>query len=134
MANEAVLWLETALPVPFTVADGVTIEKGTILELQDPMLAVATTGADKPIAGIAAEEKVANDGKTKLAVYREGFFRVLSGEAAILIGNPLTSHSVSNEVINADVNNTNIIGIAMEAAGDTDTFIMELRPLAWLGA
>jgi len=134
MVGEATLIFETGLPIMFTVANGTGIEKGTLLELTDPMTAVITSGADKPIAGIAAEEKIASDGKTKLAVYREGVFKMLAGEASILIGAPLTSHSVVNEVINADINDTNIVGIALEAAGDTDTFLVELRPLAWKGA
>jgi len=134
MAGEATLIHETELPIPFTCADGTAIAKGAVLELTDPMTVVTVSGADKPIAGIAAEEKVADDGKTKIAVYRRGIFKMLAGEASILIGNPLTSHSVANEVINADVNNTHILGRALEAAGDTETLLVDLNPIAWLGA
>lgn len=134
MTGEATLVYETELPIPFTCADGTGIEKGTLLELTDPMTVVAVSGADKPIAGIAAEEKIASDGKTTIAVYRRGIFKMLAGEASILIGNPLTSHSVVNEVINADINNTHIVGRALEAAGDTETLLVDLNPIAWLGA
>ncbi len=130
MANEAVLMIETGPPIPFTVADGTGIEKGTILKMTDPMTAVLADGDNDVFAGIAAEEKIANDGKTTLAVYRQGIFRVLSGTASILIGSPLDTQgaSAANEVGVAAANAENIIGISLEAAGDTETFLMELRP------
>jgi len=130
MANEHVLIYETELPIPFTCADGVGIEKGTMLKLADPMTVAASDGADDIVGGIAAEEKIANDGKTKIAVYRGGIFRGLAGEA-ITVGDPLTSHTVANELIVADVNNEQQFGIALETASDTDTFLYELRP--WAG-
>tara|TARA_R100000750_G_scaffold62306_1_gene55650 strand:+ start:1009 stop:1410 length:402 start_codon:yes stop_codon:yes gene_type:complete len=130
MANEAVLMYETHKPIPFTVADGTGIEKGTLLKLTDPMTASASDGADDIVCGIAAEEKIASDGNTKLAVYRGGIFRALAGEA-ITVGDPLTSHSVANELIVADVNNEQTFGISLETASDTDTFLFELRP--WAG-
>lgn len=129
MANEHTLIFETELPIPFTVAEATGIEKGTMCTLSDPMTAAATAGADAIPAGIAAEEKVASDGRTKLGIYRGGIFKGLAGEA-IAVGDPLTSHSVSNELIVADVNNEQIWGIALETASDTDTFLYELRPVA----
>jgi hypothetical protein len=82
MANETTLVFETSLPIPFTCADNTGIEKGAILALTDPMT-VATSGAANDIfGGIAAEEKIANDGKTKIAVYRDGIFKVTIGGAA----------------------------------------------------
>jgi hypothetical protein len=77
MANEAVLWMELDLPIPFTVADGAGIEKGTLLKMSDPMTAAAATGDNDLFAGIAAEEKIASDGRTKLGVYRRGIFKMV---------------------------------------------------------
>jgi hypothetical protein len=73
MANEAVLRNRMgAVPVDFIVADGTGIEKGTILQLTDPRTASASsTGGEIP-AGVAMREKVANDGRTRLAVYPVG--------------------------------------------------------------
>ena len=128
MANEHVLMIETELPIPFTVADGTGIEKGAMLTLSDPMTAASTgANADAIPAGIAAEEKIASDGKVTMAVYRGGIFRGLAGEA-ITVGDPLTSHSVANELIVADVNDEQIWGTALETAADTDTFLYELNP------
>ena len=72
MANEAIiveLLGNAGDPVNYTVADGVTIAKGTVLELEDPKTCKLVSGAGVPIAGIAASEKVASDGATTLAVY-----------------------------------------------------------------
>ena len=84
MTNEAVLIVELECPIGFTCADGTGIEKGAILMLSDPMTAALATGDEDFIAGIAAEEKIANDGKTKISVYRSGIFRVLAGAAVTM--------------------------------------------------
>jgi len=130
MANEAVLIHETGLPIPFTCADGTGIEKGAILKLTDPMTVIINSGANDVCAGIAAEEKIANDGKTKIGVYREGIFRVLAG-GAVTVGDKVEIHSVVNEVVTATLTagaTANIVGEALETAADTDTFLIELKP------
>ncbi len=77
MANEAVLVFETEKPIPFTCADGAGIEKGALLTLSDPFT-VATSSADNQVfVGIAAEEKIANDGKVKIGVYMRGIFKLV---------------------------------------------------------
>ena len=131
MASEATLIFETELPIPFTVADGVGIEKGAILKMTDPMTAVLADGDGDIIAGIAAEEKIASDGNTKLAVYRRGIFKVLAGAAGITVGLVLDTHAstgATNEVAVAPVTTGHRLGFALETAGDTETFLMELSP------
>lgn len=132
MASEATLVIETAPPIPFTVADGTGIEKGAILKLTDPMTAALADGDDDFVAGIAAEEKIASDGKVRLAVYREGIFKVLAG-AAITIGDAVStfaSSGATNEVHEAPATavSSKTLGISLEAADDTNTFLIELRP------
>jgi len=131
MANEAVLIHETGLPLPFTVADGTGIEKGAILKMTDPMTAVLADGDGDIIAGIAAEEKIANDGRTKIGVYREGVFRVLAGAAGITVGLAIDTHAstgAANEVAAAAAGAGHKLGISLETASDTHTFLMELKP------
>ena len=70
MTNEAVLEIEQTVPIPMTCANGTGIEKGTILKMSDPFTVAAVSGTNDTIGGIAAEEKIASDGKTKIAVYR----------------------------------------------------------------
>jgi len=130
MALEWDLVIETGKPLPFTVADGTGIEKGTLLKMTDPMTAAASAGDGDVIAGVAAEEKIASDGNVTLAVYREGIFRATAG-GAITVGDALITNATTgaaNEVVTAGVNAENIIGVALETAADTETLLVELRP------
>jgi hypothetical protein len=54
MANEAVLVIQDSIAYPFTCADGIGIEKGTLLTLSDPRTAAQTIAKEDIIAGIAA--------------------------------------------------------------------------------
>jgi hypothetical protein len=132
MALETTLVYETALPIPFTVADGVGIEKGAVLLLSDPMTAATTTGDTDACAGIAAEEKIASDGRTSLSVYREGIFRGFAGLAGVTVGMGIitdTATGAANELVVADVGSEHIVGIALETATDGESFLFELKPL-----
>ena len=131
MALECTLVKETGKPIEFTVADGTGIEKGAVLLLSDPMTAATTTGDTDACAGIAAAEKIASDGNIKLAVYREGIFRGFAGAAGVTVGAGIitdTATGAANELVNADVNSENIVGVALETAADTESFLFELKP------
>lgn len=131
MALETTLIYETELPIPFTCADGTGIEKGSILQLNDPMTVVITDGDTDPVAGIAAEEKIANDGKTTIGVYRRGIFKGFAGAAGTTAGAAIitdTGTGAANELVNADINSENIVGRALETATDTQSFLFELNP------
>jgi hypothetical protein len=78
MANEAVC-IET--PTKFArrkVADGAGIAIGTILKLSDPNTAEASSAEDDAFAGIAWEEKTANDGIIEIVVALNGVWDVLT--------------------------------------------------------
>jgi len=131
MALEATLIYETEAPIPFTCADNATIEKGTILTLSDPMTVAACTTDNAVVGGIAAEEKIANDGKTKIAVYRGGIFKGTVGAAGCTAGDALITDCNTgdpNEIVVADDASENILGTALETATDLQTFLFELRP------
>lgn len=131
MASECVLIYELEPPIPFTCTNGTGIEKGAILKLTDPMTASLADGDDDFIAGIAAEEKVASDGRTKIAVYRRGIFKGLAG-GAITIGAPIGSFASSgatNELHVAGAGQDKQLGHSLEAADDTHTFLFELMPI-----
>lgn len=129
MADEAVLIFETEKPIPFTVANATGIEKGSLLKLTDPMTAIITSADTDCIAGIAAEEKIASDGRTKLAVYRGGIFR-LKASGSITVGDPVASAASDgvNRVYTAAVNQENLVGTALETATDQETLLVELNP------
>ena len=129
MANEAALIFETAPPIPFTVANGVGIEKGAILSLKDLMTASGTVIVGDLVAGIAAKEKIASDGNTELAVYRGGIFKVyLSG--ACIAGDALTTTNTANyvRICETTLSGSRIIGTALETGAEDETILMELKP------
>ena len=133
MALEAQLMVETELPVPFTCADGTNIPKGSLLEISDPNTVTITNGDTDPIIGIAAEEKIANDGKTKIAVYLRGIFKGFAGAAGVTAGQGIISDTgtgAANELVNADVNSEHIVGRALETAADTESFLFLLNPFS----
>jgi hypothetical protein len=113
MANEAdivSLGPNGGNPIKFTVANNINISKGTILQLLDERTASAASANSEVFAGIAAADKEANDGSTKLAAYTEGIFDLTGGAATITAG-MLVSISLANlikpateaEVVTGDV-------------------------------
>lgn len=133
MALECVLVTETSLPIPFTCADGTAIPKGSLLEISDPLTVSITNGDTDPIIGIAAEEKIANDGKTTIGVYIHGVFKGFAGAAGVTAGNAIisdTATGAANELVDADVNSEHIVGRALETAADTESFLFLLNPFS----
>lgn len=130
MANEATLIFQTGIPIPFTCANGTGIEKGALLALTDPMTAATHSAVDQQCAGIAAAEKIANDGVTKIPVFRQGIFKVLAS-GSITAGYPLALADAEwvNRVYAAEpgVSGSRIIGTALETASAGETFLMELN-------
>lgn len=129
MANEAVLIVRTGHPIGMTVADGAAIEKGAVLKMADLTAVAGSSGAEDVVGGIAASEKVADDGKTKLGVYREGIFRV-TASGTITVGQAVSCKGTANLVIasTAGAIGGETLGIAFETAAEGETFLMELRP------
>ena len=129
MANECVLMAETELPINFKCADGTGIEKGAILKLTESMTAVITSGQGDNVAGIAAEEKIANDGKTTIKVYMGGIFKGTAG-AAVAIGAGLMTDATPNLLeTTTGVSGASQLGYAMEApSGINQTFLFRLNP------
>ncbi len=128
MANEAVLMVETEIPISFKCADGTGIAKGAFLKLTESMTAIVTSGQNDKVAGIAAEEKIINDGKVTIPVYMGGIFKVVAG-AAVSIGAALMTDATANKVETATTGTgASGIGYALEApSGDAQTFLMRLQ-------
>ena len=128
MADEAVLMVETELPVMFKCADGTGIAKGAVLKLTESMTAIINSGAKDPIAGIAAAEKIANDGITTIPVYLGGIFKMVA-VAQILIGAPISVSATANRMQTATGSNgATVCGYALEApAANTNTFLANFK-------
>lgn len=132
MANEAVLQLKLEEPCPFTVVDGTGIEKGAICLMTDPRTASIATNGAVAVAGIAAREKVASDGKTELSFFRKGWFLVsLSGAATI--GNALMVSALATTYPNyveraaLTASGATIIGHALETGTNGERILIELN-------
>ena len=118
MANEATMRVRLDDPIDFTVADGAGIEKGTILELTDPLTAAANNGSGDVFAGIAAMEKVNGDGRTRLSAYRRGIFDMTAAASAITTGQWVSTSGANliKTATEAEIAAGKGIGIALEDA------------------
>lgn len=129
MTGEATIVFRTANPIPFTVDNATGIPKGSLLALTDLMTAAQTSVPPaENIAGIAATEKIASDGKTKLGVYTEGIFK-MTASGAIPVGQAVQSGGRNNQVEAALVTTSGagIIGYALETAADTETLLVKVQ-------
>lgn len=123
MANEAILRERFENAMDFTVADGTGIEKGALCALTDPRTAILVSSSTQPLAGIAAREKIASDGRTQLALYRRGVFDMVAS-GAIRIGAAVASAGTpANQVLEAGVTASGacVLGYALETASDGET-------------
>ena len=129
MANAvAVLMVETQLPIMMNCAEGTSIPKGTCLKLSGAYTVIASSAADDEFGGIAAEEKIGGDGKTQIAVYRDGIFKVEAGTTGVSLGMPCKLEA-ANEFTTTAANNSDVgynWGIALEAATNGQFFLLDL--------
>jgi hypothetical protein len=135
MANEAILRVRLSDPIDMTCTDGNAIEKGAILWLEDPLTVsgASVTNVGKPFAGIAAREKIASDGRTRISVYRNGIFDctasgvITAGELVFLSGLNLVSgisRTAASEM--SHISGGHVIGVALETASDTEVIQVKL--------
>ena len=133
MADEHVLKIETEIPVSFTCATGVTIEKGAMCKATDGMVAILSDGDTDIVAGVVQSEKLALDTtQNSVAIFRGGWFTAVAGVAGVVFGEALitdSSTSSTNRLVKADVNSENIVGICHETAVSGVRFLYELKPV-----
>ena len=128
MTNEAVLKIETHIPINYTCSTLVTIEKGAIVKLTNPMTASQSSSANDIVAGIVQSEKLAADTtQDSVSVFRGGVFRV-TVSANVSAGDPVTTGATANYVLKASNNDENILGYMLEDGTEGQTKLMELRP------
>lgn len=134
MASEAIkmrLYGNNGDVMDFTVADGTAIAKGALLKLTDPNTAIISTATLDPIAGIAATDKEASDGSTRLGVYTNGDFKMYAS-GSITVGDRLVSAADANfpnyvkTNLTATASGAAVIGYAKETATAGETFIARI--------
>ena len=127
MANEAVLITQFSAPISITVADGVGIEKGTIMQLTDSFTGSASNGDNQTSLGIPSQEKISGDGRTKISIYVDGIFRVKDSGAGVTVGDYCKIIG-ANTVATADdagaLGANENVGKALETAAASDTFLI----------
>jgi hypothetical protein len=122
MANEAVCIETPKRFARYTCADGTGIAIGTLLYLSGDYTVSATSGADEPFAGIAWEEKTADDGITEIVVALDGVWDILTDAGSDNVG-VLVSIQGANTVGTADAAdllNGAIVGYLEEGAGNAE--------------
>ncbi len=89
MTNEAVivelLGINKGEPIEYVVDDSTGFLKGALMRLADNRN-VVVSATDTPCAGIAAHEKVANDGSTRMTCYTNGIFDIKDSGAGGAVG------------------------------------------------
>jgi hypothetical protein len=124
MADEAViieLLGNGGDPIRVTVADGTGIEKGTLMSLTDPRTGAAHAAADEAFMGVAAAEKVADDGSTTLAVYTNGIFDIKTDSGTDSAGALMAVSGTANRTQTADAADLlqgSYVGHLLEDAGN----------------
>ena len=127
MANEAICYETPTAFARYTVADGATIAKGTILKLTSPNTAVACGADNDPVAGIAWMEKLANDGSTEIVAALNGTWGILCSNAGITVGNQVSING-ANEIkvyTTLDEEKGYILGRALETVASN--VVMKVR-------
>ena len=122
MANEAVCIETPTKFARYTVADATGIAIGTLLKVSDPNTAAASTADNEPFAGIAWEEKTANDGIVEIVAALNGVWDIKATTAAITVGKMvnLGGANLINQAADADFENGSIVGKALETAGNDE--------------
>lgn len=125
MANEAICYETPTRFARYTVADGATIERGTLLKLTTPNTAAACSADNDVFGGIAWMEKVASDGTTEIVAALDGVWGILTSAATITIGNQVTINGANEIKIYTTLDDEKgyVVGRALETIGAAATVI-----------
>ena len=111
-------------PIRFAVQDAVAIEKGSLLELDADRRVIVATTDNAPFVGIAAAEKVANDGALTISAYTDGIFDILSDSGTDVRGSLMAVSAADNVIQTADATDLlqgSYVGHYLEAGSNAGT-------------
>lgn len=132
MANEADIFFETSIPIPFICANATAIPYGTAVKVADPYTVSISGGAAEVVGGITAAEKIASDGVTTVPVWRSGIFKVYlsgsctAGDAAVTADTATFPNFFARQTVSLSGNK--IWGSFLETGTNGQTVLMELLP------
>lgn len=130
MADEvdfSIGWFKRGDAIPFTVADGTGIEKGSWLALSDPMTAAANAANGGKMAGVLFREKVASDGRTKVDVLMDGVIPATCS-GTVTLGAPLTVYNNRVQEAGLTASGLALVGTALETGSDGEVIMINLAP------
>lgn len=113
-------------PIEYTVSATVAIPKGSLMNIDSsPQTATIAAADGEYFAGIAATEKTATDGVTKMSCITHCIAEFTAGVGATTFGQP-QKISGANAVIDADddtiENSAEVVCLALETAADGNQF------------
>lgn len=117
-------------PIEYTCLDNTAIAKGTVMELEDARTVKKVSAGDKPLAGIAAHEKVADDGSTTISVYTNCIIRATAELTGATVGHQQVANDNTNMLGDFDTldNETgDVIGYALETAASGATYLVRVK-------
>lgn len=117
-------------PIQYTCLDNTNIPKGTLMELEDLRTVKKISAGNKPIAGIAAAEKVANDGRTTIAVLTNFIGKVVCESEGATVGHQQVANDATNMLADFDTldNETgDVAGYALETATSGETYLVRFK-------
>lgn len=125
MANEAVMLTELEPACSAIVSNTTAITKGSLCKLTDPNTAALSAAAGEMLCGIAATDKIANDGKTSLGFYKRGEFKMYAS-GAIPCGMAVSSAADANypnyvKIAAVTCSGASVLGIAEETVANGET-------------
>ena len=112
----------------FAVDDAQTISKGTLCMMKDSVKCSGATLTGEKFAGIAAEQKVANDGNTSIGLFTEGRFSITNSNGTILTGEyvAMSGANLIRRAQIADVISGGTLGQALQDAAANAQVIVEI--------
>lgn len=110
-------------PVEYTVSATTAIPKGSLMNLNSSPQTATIAGNDGEFfCGIAAAEKTATDGVTKMSCITHCVAEMTAGVGATTFGQPQKIGASANVVIDADddtIENTGeVVGLSLETVAD----------------
>ena len=114
----------------FTCANATTILKGTLLELTSPRTVIANTNDNAPVVGIAAAEKVADDGATTISAYTDGIFDMLTDTGTDAVGAMMANSATENTIQGADATDViqgSVVGKVLETCTNGGTHAVRVN-------
>jgi len=109
----------------YDILDTIACSRGQLLALANPRMASTAVLATNMFAGVASEEKCANDGTTSISCWTNGIFDV-HASSATAIGVAVTGNQL-NQVEKTTNTGAECIGYILEAAEENQVVNVRLN-------